>query len=741
MLHTNRRDFIRITALGVGATWAAPAMQAAEQVPDYDQYKVKRIPTYCDICFWKCAGWAYYNEEGQLWKLEGNENDPLCNGRLCPRGTAGIGMYRDADRLKTPLIRTETDGIQYYREATWPEALDYIAMKTKDVIDVYGAESLALFNHGTSGKHFTRVFKALGNDNITAPSYAQCKGPREEAFHATFGKELGSPEPLDIKNTKCLVLIGSHLGENMHNSQVQEVSQLIDQQATLITVDPRLSTMAAHSTYWLPIKPATDIALMLAWMNVLITEEIYDKDYVASYTFGIEDLAQHVADKTPEWAEKITRIPADDIRKTAWAMAEAAPSVIIHPGRHVTWYGDDTQRLRCVAILNAILGSWGRKGGYFYAASKGVPSFPHPPYPAPKWTWKDVTHDRFPMAGHSVANALIDASHPDNTSDKQIKGWFVSGTNLIHTVPNQKRTLEALQNQELVVVVDTMPMEITGYADVVLPECTYLERYDDLRTAPYRNASIAVRMPAAKPKYQSKPASWMAKKLGERLGLKDYFAYSDFDEVLDWQLQQVGSSLREIRKKGVLVMDRDEKALYMDETEPQSFDTPTGLIELYSFAMEDEGLDPLPNYTAHPEPPEGFYRLNYGRAPMHTFAKTNNNPYLKTIMNENNIWVSPRVAQAWNLKNGQEVWLKNTVGKVSTFPGKIRITERMGDDNIYMVHGFGHSDQRLSQTYGKGISDTELMTEAAIDPAMGGTGMRNTFVTFETNQPRKEVIS
>ena len=741
MIRTNRRDFLRITSLGVGATLAAPSLNMAQQIADYDQYKVKRIPTYCDICFWKCAGWTYFNEKGEIWKLEGNENDPLSNGRFCPRGTAGLGMYRDPDRLKTPLIRTVKDGIQYYREATWPEALDFIAMKTKDIINESGAESLALFNHGTSGNHFSKIFNALGSGNITAPSYAQCKGPREEAFQVTFGKTLGSPEPLDIKNTKCLVLIGSHLGENMHNTQVQEMSELIDRKATIITVDPRLSTAAAHSTHWLPIKPATDIALMLAWMNVLITEGMYDKEYVSKYTFGIEDLEIHVADKTPEWAEKITRIPAEDIRKSAWAMAAAAPAVVIHPGRHVTWYGDDTQRLRCVAILTALLGSWGRKGGYFYPATAGIPSFPHPPYNKPKWTWKDVTLDRYPLAGHSVANALVDASHPDNTSDKQIKGWFVCGTNLIHTIPNQQRTLEALQNQELVVVVDTMPMEITGYADVVLPECTYLERYDDLRAAPYRNASIALRMPAAKPKYHSKPASWIAQKLGERLGLKDYFNYQDYDEVLDWQLVQIGSSLREMRKKGVIVMEREEKDMYMDESKNQKFNTPTGLIELYSYELEDEGFDPLPNYTAHPEPPEGYYRLNYGRAPMHTFAKTNNNPYLQNIMDENCIWMNPAIAKEWGLKNGQNLWLKNSHGKVSTYPGKVRITERMGPDSVYMVHGFGHSDERLSATYGKGISDSELITEASIDPIMGGTGMRGTFVTFLTQKPGKEVIS
>ncbi len=720
---------------------AAPYVFSGDPGSEFRKYGVKKIPTYCDICFWKCSAWVQYDRKGSLWKITGNDKDPLCNGRLCPRGTAGLGMLRDEDRLKTPLIRTEKDGKQFYREASWPEALDYVALRTKNIIEEHGPESVALFNHGTSGKYFSRLLKALGSGNLPAPSYAQCRGPREVAFETTFGKQLGSPEPLDIKNTRCLVLIGSHLGENMHNSQVQDMSDLIDKKIPIITVDPRLSTAAAHSNYWLPIKPATDLALLLAWIHVLINDDIYDKAYVEKYCFGLEELRDHVKENTPEWAAKITNLKADDIRHTAWVMAEAAPSVIVHPGRHVTWYGDDTQRSRAIAILNALLGSYGRKGGFFVPAKARVPSFPHPPYPKPAWSWKDTCEGKYKLSSSPVSNALIEASHPDCTSDNKIKAWFISGTNLIETIPNQARTISALQNQELVVVIDTMPMEITGYADVVLPECTYLERYDDLRLSGYRNATVALRMPASKPKYLSKPASWMAKELAKRLGMGQYFKYDNYDEVLDYQLHAIGSSLREMRKKGILVFGRDESELFFKDDEYVEFNTPTGMIELFSFALEDEGFDPMPVFTQHPEPPEDFYRLNYGRAPMHTFAKTNNNPYLSDIMDENCIWVNPKVAKKWDLQDGQEVWLKNHQGKVSSFPGKIRLTERIGFDSIYMVHGFGHAEKRLSRSYAKGISDTELITDPAIDPIMAGTGMRNSFVTFVKEDPGKEVIS
>ena len=290
-----------------------------------------------------------------------------------------VGMYYDEDRLRTPLIRTEERGRQIFREASWDEALDHIAGKIRDISAKYGPESMALFTHGSGSSYYTTMFKALGSGNIAEPSYAQCRGPRDEAFFATFGEEVYSPEITDIRDTKCLVLIGSHIGENMHNGQIQEMSDAIDKGATIITVDPRFSTAAGKSKYWLPIKPATDIALLLAWMHEIIYNEYYDKKYVEKYCSGFDQLKVHVKDFTPEWAYGITTIKPDLIRKTAKEMADASPAVIVHPGRHVTWYGDDTQRIRAIAILNALLGSWGRRGGFYRPAKFDLPAIQSPP--------------------------------------------------------------------------------------------------------------------------------------------------------------------------------------------------------------------------------------------------------------------------------------------------------------------------------------------------------------------------
>lgn len=315
-------------------------------------------------------------------------------------------------------------------------------------------------------------------------------------------------------------------------------------------------------------------------------------------------------------------------------------------------------------------------------------------------------------------------------------GWNESAC----SIPQKDSIEKAVESLDFIVVMDTMPMEITGYADVILPECTYLERYDGLRSSPNREPSVALRAPVVEPLYDTKPAWWMAKELGNRLGLSDYFDFEHIEEVLDWQLNQIGSSLEEMKKIGVKNFKRKSGPLYLQKGKSYEFPTQSGKIEFYSEELASMGLDPMPVYTSHETPDQGFYRLNYGRSPMHTFSRTINNPNLSDLTDENTLWVNPKVARIENLKKGQEVWLENQDGVLSQFPIKVRVTERIRWDSVYMYHGFGHNNKKLSRAHGKGISDTDMITRIKVDPLMGGTGMRGNFVKIHVEIPAKEVL-
>lgn len=725
----SRRKFLKITGFSVGAAAAAtalsPMIKGANKINKEKVKGIQKIPTYCDICFWKCGTVAYL-KDGELWKVEGHPNDPLSKGRLCPRGTGGIGAVSDPDRLRSPLIRTRERGEEVWKEVTWDEALGYIADKMQKIKTQYGPESVASFSHGIGGNFLKHTLKAYGAINFAAPSFAQCRGPRDVGFELTFGEAIGSPERTDIENAKCLVLIGSHLGENMHNTQVQEFANAVQNDASVIVVDPRFSVAASKAKYYLPIKPGTDIALLLAWMNAIVSEKLYDVDYVAKYGFGFEQFAAELSAYTPEWAYTETGIEPELIRASAREMAMHKPATLVHPGRHATWYGDDAQRSRAIALLNALLGSWGRKGGFFYPASYSLPGYPYPAYPTSAKEKLDNPGKKYPFASEEITTGIREATITEQPYP--IKGWFIYATNLIHALPNQEETIKAIQNLDLMVVVDVIPSEIAGWADVVLPESVYLERYDDLHMSAFKETFIGIRQPVVESPADQKPNWWIAKKLAEKLGLGNYYPWNHIEDYLDHRLKAGGLSLEQLKKEGII---RGPKPpIYFEDGIMPEFPTPSGKIEFYSLQLQEAGFDPVPKFKRPEQAPSGYYRLLFGRAPVHSFSRTQSNRILMDMMEENEVWVNQDVAEKWGLKNAQHVRLKNQDGVVSN-KIKVKVTERIRTDCVYMVHGFGHNSKMLKGAFGKGASDAGLVTKYATDPLMGGTGMNVNFVTFE----------
>ena len=149
----------------------------------------------------------------------------------------------------------------------------------KEIKQKYGPEAVALFPHGVGSGFFATLMKAYGTPNSAETAFAQCTGPRDVAYQLTFGRPVNSPEPVDLEESKLIVLIGSHIGENVFTSQVTAFSEGLSRGAKLLVVDPRFSTAASKANWWLPDQAGQRHALLLAWANVLITEDLYDKEY------------------------------------------------------------------------------------------------------------------------------------------------------------------------------------------------------------------------------------------------------------------------------------------------------------------------------------------------------------------------------------------------------------------------------------------------------------------------------
>jgi thiosulfate reductase/polysulfide reductase chain A len=383
----SRRRLLQGSVLSLSALSAAKPVEAFSgflarrgvRVPWYRQTQ-KTTYNYCDICPWRC-GVIVTSVNGRVHKIDGNPKDPKSRGKLCARGQAGVSFLYDPDRLKQPMIRTGARGEGRFRNATWDEALDYSAKKLLAIKEKHGPEAVAFLGH-TSGDFWfvDHLPQAWGSPNAAKPSMSLCTSPREEAALLTFGRSIGNHEPVDWAEARCLVLIGTHIGEDARNTMMQDLAEARARGAKLIVVDPRFSSAAMKADYWLPIKPGTDTALLLAWMNVLISENLIDRDFIAKWTIGFEQLAAHVAKLTPEWAAPLTDLPAELIRESARALGRERPRAVIVPGRHVVWYGNDTQRMRAVYIVNALLGAYGQPGGLYFNKPPYIEEHPHPPY-------------------------------------------------------------------------------------------------------------------------------------------------------------------------------------------------------------------------------------------------------------------------------------------------------------------------------------------------------------------------
>jgi thiosulfate reductase/polysulfide reductase chain A len=287
--------------------------------------------------------------DNKLIKLEGNPKSIDNGSALCARGNAGLKLVYDPDRLKNPLKNVGERGKPVWKQISWDEALDECAKRLQDTIKKYGPQGIALWYHGASAHYPKSFMEFLGVPNSCEPAFYQCRGQTAMAMMATLG--FVPNEDVDMANAKAILLIGTHIGENVHLSHVRNFITGKQNGAKIIVVDPRFSASAAKADIWVKIKPATDTAFLLAVMNHLIEKGIYNKKFVSESCNGFDKFKNGIKSMTVKKAAEICDVPAEQIVQVAEILATNAPNVTVHPGRHATWYGNDYQRIRRMPVL------------------------------------------------------------------------------------------------------------------------------------------------------------------------------------------------------------------------------------------------------------------------------------------------------------------------------------------------------------------------------------------------------
>lgn len=717
-----RRAFVRGASAAAATAALAPHLGCSRFLKGRKTAsgEVREVPTACEVCPNKCAVIAHV-EDGVIRKLNPNPLSPKSRGMLCARGNAAVKSVYDPDRVKQPLIRAGARGEGKWRPATWEEAWDHTAKQLAAIKEKHGPQGVMWSStEGFQEDFFKNLGLAFGSPNIVRHP-TLCLASVNLAYSMTFG----TVPSFDLRSANYVIISGANRFESIITPDTMDlVESTMKRKTRMIYLDPRFTVTAAKADEWYPIKPGTDLAFILAMLHVIIGEGRHDKEFVQEYCYGFDKLEAHVKRFTPEWAEAETEIPAADIARIAREFSDAAPRAVYYAGRRSSWYSNDFQMRRAQAILNAVVGNWDREGGMVPNSKIALGELLYMPWDEPTAPRIDEMDSRFPLGakGDGVylqarENVLAGKPYP-------VKGWMVYKQDPMNALPNRARTQAMLDQMDFVAVIDSQMSDTAWFADVVLPESTYLERLDPINMLAGIWPVVVLRQQVVKPVHDTKPNIEIVQGLAKRLGLSDYFDYT-IEQWVEAQAKElpIAQPLEYLKERGVYVAPG--APFYGSTRKPEHrFLTKSGKIELYSDRLADAGHDPLPTYQAPLPPPPETFRMILGRKATFTHANNTNNPWLHEFYPVNDLWIHPDSAGRQGITSGDLVEVSSDAGAVRL---KARVTPEIRPDCVFMLHGFGKKSKMQSLAYDVGACDADLLG-CNMDKVSGNAAFHETFV-------------
>ena len=672
---------------------------------------VTRIPTFCNGCGNRCGIFALV-KNNRIWKVEGNPEANGNKGLICPKGHGYIHDLYNPDRIRGPLKRV--DG--RFQPISWEQAYKEISQRINTLLMDNGPESIFWINYPQSNNAYAlRLMHALGSPHYFTHG-STCYTARNAGWNYTVGKLPSN----DLANSRYIMTIGRNPAGGIDLGQMADITKAKSNGAKLVVVDPRHSETAILADDWLPIRPGTDLAFLLAMINVMVKEGLYDREFVRKKTVGLEQLDDEIINYPPEWAEKVCEIPARTIVRITREMAREKPRVLIHRGYHGAFgsqYLNSFQTVRALAIANSLLGNINREGGIYFAQSAELGELQpkHPVPEGPKVPKADGTGipGRYPLGsyGDGIAHAI-----PELALRGQLKCGFVYHHNPLRTNPNPKRIMAGYKKLDLLVVIDTVLSETASIAHYVLPESFYLERDEAVDTKHSgKRAQVTIQQRALEPMFDTRPGLRIIVELAHHLGVGRYFDF-DLEEANQLRLKPLGVSLVDLKQKGVLFVGIPWKEGF------DKLDTPSGKVEIYSSTLEKLGFPPIPRWeeplvSPDPKDPHSF-RLLHGKQAFHTHAMTANQPYLMQISRRYDLirlWMNRRRGEELGLNDGDLVQIKSLVGE-----GKIRVklTEGIHPSSVWLPSGYGIFSKHLGGAFDIGLSYNDFLP-TLFDPTVG----------------------
>jgi len=705
----------------------------------------------CYGCWMNCRVRAVI-KNGRLTRVEkvpGSSRSP------CERCKRAPEWVYHKDRLTHPLKRVGEKGEGKWQRISWNEVLDEIASKIGEIIKHYGPEAVASSQGtGRTVDHIRRRFmNLLGSPNIVASGTQVCYGNDHVIEALTYGRFIQGG---DMDNAKSIVEWAGNPAQSFI-PRWQKIVNAKRRGAKLIVVDPRFTRTAQMADCWLQIRPGTDTALLMAWLNIIIRDGLYDRDFVEKWTIGFDKLCERVQEYPPEKVAEITEVPVEKIVSSARMYGTNQPGVIEWRvpldgiGRNAT------QAVRARAILRAIMGSLDIMGGHPYSG-------PHPKVIseaeleendklALEQRKKQLGADRFRLFSWEIydllrecakkvgwrgtlPSAYICKAHAPTLwrailSDKPypVKGLITVANNPLVDNANTKLVYQALRKLELFVVHDYFMTPSAMLADYVLPAATWLER-PFLNTAFGAQDIVVACDKAIEPVGESLSDFDFFRELGIRLGQS--WPWKNLEELYNYQLSGVGYSFSEFVEKIGKIIPSPEYKKY----ERTGFATPSGKVEIYSAVFEKYGYAPLPRYeepaeskVSTPELAKEFplILVTGGRFRPMYHSEYRQVKSLRQKHPDPLVEVHPETAKSLGINDGDWVWIETPLGRAKQ---RAKLFEGIRRDCVHSEHGWWlpETDGREPNLFGIWNVNINVVVDDSLEkcnPEIGGWQLKN----------------
>ena len=737
------------------------------------------VPTACLLCPSGC-GMLGRVADGNLVKMEGSPMHPINLGALCPKGQAAPELLYNPDRLTGPMRRTGDRGAGQWESISWDEAIQIVASKLNELRDAGHPERAALLYGETRGQmrgFLTRFMAAVGSPNAVSHDSLNIEAAK---LGTLLTQGIYDLPAYDLENSNYLISFGSSFLEASRNPQrmVSGYSYLRRGRANrgkVVVFDPRQGVTGAKADEWIPIKPGTDAALALGIANIIIKTGQFDSDFVQNYAFGFEDFKDssgkdHKGFKNfvlenydPRRVEQITGIPATTIARIAGEFAGSRPSVALVASKGGMLNGSFNGVLTAMAVhcLNGLVGSIETPGGVLTQRYFGCEPWPElPPDPVAE---KGRSAERVDGAGtlfpvgrqayQAVAERLL-AGYP-------VEALFLYDANPVYETPGGEKFVQAFEQVPFIVSFATFMDESAQYADLVLPEPTFLERWQDDFIEGMGYPGVALRQPVIEPLHDTMNTGDFILRVTQAMGnpVAKAFPWMSYETLLEERLQDIGTDWQTLVDLGVWLTPgyryaRRGSERWIDEVvgPDREYAPRDGRFDFYSRELscliDDMSSEELAAsgisasgdavYLPHYEPvsdvgdeAEYPFLLNVVTLmSLGPYSYSANMPSLQEIsgMTVGQTWdswveMNRETGQELGLSHEDQVWIESPLGKVQT---TLKLVPALRPDVVNLPYNQGHT--AVGQwAKDRGVSGLTIMNPAN-EPLSGLAAFTNTRV-------------